>query len=48
MNKALQYIILVVGLLTFISLSIAIPVYKYHDCLKVGHTMLYCILSIGR
>lgn len=24
------------------------PIYKYHDCRKVGHSILYCVVDIGK
>ena len=35
-------------LLVLIGLTCAWQVYAYHDCLKVGHSRLYCIGRIGR
>lgn len=27
--------------------SFSWAIYKYYDCLKVGHTKIYCILDFG-
>jgi len=38
------------GIIFFIillSISIWWKIYKYHDCKKVGHSTLYCVLDIG-
>lgn len=34
-------------LLFLISLGIGWRVYKYQDCIKVGHSKLYCIFDSG-
>jgi hypothetical protein len=34
-------------LLAFLVLATWWQVYKFYDCRNVGHSMLYCILSIG-
>lgn len=23
------------------------PIYKYHDCKRVGHSTLYCVMDVG-
>lgn len=38
---------LVLGLLLLV-IGIWWQVYKYHDCKKVGHTTMYCVLDIGK
>lgn len=43
----MKYILLALlglGLIVFIGWW---EIYKYHDCRKVGHEKLYCILKIG-
>lgn len=30
-----------------LSLGVSYKVYKYKDCLKVGHSKFYCIMEIG-
>lgn len=41
--------IIAILILFSITLSLIIwwPIYKYIDCKKVGHTMLYCVMDIG-
>jgi hypothetical protein len=51
MNNAyastLQVATIVVVLLAFFGLSVGCSVYKYHDCKKVGHSTLYCVMNLG-
>lgn len=41
-------ILLIIVVLLIIPFQIWWQFYRYHDCKKVGHTTLYCILSIGK
>lgn len=41
--KALTTALLAGFILALVGLSIWWSVYKYSDCLKVGHSKLYCI-----
>ena len=38
--------VLVIGLM--LALLFWWPVYKYHDCRRVGHSRLYCIMDFGK
>lgn len=45
MSKVLAAIALFI---LFIGLMVWWDVYKFHDCRKVGHSMLYCVMDIGK
>ncbi len=41
--------IAIVGLfIMLIAASVWWSIYKYHDCLRVGHSKTYCILDFGK
>ena len=44
--KSLAAYALTIGAL--IALAAWWGVYKFHDCKKVGHSTLYCMLDIGK
>lgn len=41
-------VILIGVIILAVSLGIWMSVYRYKDCKAVGHSQLYCIMSIGR
>ena len=41
-------VLIVLLFIPLIALAIWWGQYKYHDCLKVGHTKTYCILDLGK
>jgi hypothetical protein len=45
-NDWLQIIIMVICLILILISIFWIMPYMYNDCIKVGHTNLYCILHI--
>ena len=44
----MKYILAILISIGLIGLGIWWGFYKYHDCIKVGHTKLYCIMSFGK
>lgn len=30
-----------------VGLAIWWPLYKFHDCKRVGHSALYCVMDVG-
>lgn len=45
MTKIIVYMLFIVVLF---GLGIWWQTYKFHDCRRVGHTKLYCIMDIGK
>ena len=46
--SATYKVLIVLLFIPLIGLAIWWGKYKYHDCLKVGHTKTYCILDLGK
>ena len=47
MKDKIKAIGLVLGFLAILAIPIAMGIYKYNDCRKVGHSIFYCILDLG-
>lgn len=48
MKKIIQITLIVVVILVILGIIIWAEIYHYQDCLRVGHTKLYCLLDIFR
>ncbi len=40
--------ILIILIVTILAISIWWQVYRFQDCKRVGHSTVYCILTIGQ
>jgi hypothetical protein len=43
--RVVPLLLLIVGIF---GLAIWWQVYKFHDCKKVGHSTLYCVMDFGK
>jgi hypothetical protein len=48
MRKGLTWVGIVVILGLIGSCVVGIEVFRFHECMKVGHSKLYCIINSGR
>lgn len=47
MKNGLQIIGVAIGISLIVAFGSWWEIYKYHDCKKVGHSGLYCVVKIG-
>lgn len=44
----IKYLLAISLGIVLLTVAVGWGIYRYHDCLKVGHTKLYCVLSSGK
>jgi hypothetical protein len=44
----MRAIIVLTAIIAFLSLGVWWQVYRWEDCRMVGHSTLYCIMTIGK
>lgn len=47
-TEIIKLIAIIVGFTILLTSAIWCAHYRYVDCLKVGHTKLYCMMTIGK
>ncbi len=48
MKNILGFIGAAILIVVLFSLGIWWQIYRFHDCRKVGHSLTYCILTVGK